>query len=208
MIRYVIHICAQIKIFVGHDLNTLDTHCRCLRCQREWAHWPAPGAHWAACSLSPASSRTSRVSESECRPGKISCILFLLCPIRGKAPHWRFEIPWLSEWCCLGEACERGESSINHYWKQILWREKVREWWESEIVIIYYPISAICSPAVSWWHSRLHPQGPAPGGQPPAWPPSHWAPWGWPAASSSPPPCSPGETWTETRVSVKCHGYI
>ena len=70
-------------------------------------------------------------------------------------------------------------------------------WWHRACQRLWYPRS----PAASWWRSRPRRQGPAPGARPPAWRPSHWAPWGWPAASSSPPPCSPGEIWT--RILVK-----
>lgn len=186
------------------------THCRCPRCLRAWARWPAPGGRSAACSQSPASSRTSRVSEPECRPGKTG-ILFTFPFVSdpgGKVPHQRFEIPWLSEWRCLGEVCEGGESSINHYWKQILWREKA---WESDVRCDEREIVRCCdihnrSPAASWWRSRPRRRGRGPAGRPPAWPPSRWAPWGWPARSSSPRQCSPGETWT--RNNVKCQNIF
>ena len=57
-------------------------------------------------------------------------LLFLLCPMweeRFLTRDLRFSdyqsgVVWVR--------CEGGESSINHYWKQILWREKA---WESDV---------------------------------------------------------------------------
>ena len=66
--------------------------------------------------------------------------------------------------------------------------------------IYWKPIIRLFSPAASWWPPRLHPLDSSPATLSPDHWPSHSDLSDWPAASSSPPLCSPAETWEHEKI--------